>query len=487
MSKDFVASAIIRGEIINSNLVEFGGRGQGDFKFLSPDPHSFIDQLPLGHPGKLADLYSLSFEDILDFLEAVGEELDVRKNPHLQQALAGSYYTAPTTKPIVDYSYSALRSAFARDAVIEMAEKTVGIKYLEDWIPTTLNDGRTVKIRAFGARALHIVAGNAPLVSAATIVRNAITRSDGIIKTPSNDPFTALAIVRTMCDLAPDHPITRHISVAYWKGGDEALESRLYQPHNIEKIIAWGGLASVKHVTKYIQPGLELISLDPKRSISAIGADVFASEANAKEAAYRLAIDFGAMNQAGCVNSRIAYVESGTDDDGLDKLKSFASKIYDELLQLPAHMSTKPKEVNRELKANIESIRLDDDWYHVVGGKDDEGAVVVSLFSEPVNFAEALDNRVLNLVPVDDIDDVLSHCDAYTQTVGIYPESLKDQLRNILPLYGAQRIVSLGYAVSGNLALPQDSIEPLRRSCKWIVEEQSVPEVIPPVWPLPAG
>ena len=35
---------------------------------------------------------------------------------------------------------------------------------------------------------------------------------------------------------------------------------------------------------------------------------------------------------------------------------------------------------------------------------------------------------------------------AYTQTVGVYPESLKKQLRDELPLYGAQRLTSLGYA-----------------------------------------
>jgi len=23
-----------------------------------------------------------------------------------------------------------------------------------------------------------------------------------------------------MIDMAPDHPLTRHVSVAYWKGGD---------------------------------------------------------------------------------------------------------------------------------------------------------------------------------------------------------------------------------------------------------------------------
>ena len=34
---------------------------------------------------------------------------------------------------------------------------------------------------------------------------------------------------------------------------------------------------------------------------------------------------------------------------------------------------------------------------------------------------------------------------AYTQTVGIYPENLKKQLRDELPIYGAQRLTSLGY------------------------------------------
>ena len=97
-----------------------------------------------------------------------------------------------------------------------------------------------------------------------TVMRNALCRSDMIVKTPSNDPLTAIAIARTMIDMAPGHPITRHLSVGYWKGGDERIEAKLYQPANVEKIVAWGGLASVQHIAKYIQPGIDLITLDPK-------------------------------------------------------------------------------------------------------------------------------------------------------------------------------------------------------------------------------
>ena len=65
-----------------------------------------------------------------------------------------------------------------------------------------------------------------------------IARCDAIIKAPS-DHLTAVAIARTLADVAPDHPITRHLVVGYWKGGDTEVEESLYQPRHIEKIVAW--------------------------------------------------------------------------------------------------------------------------------------------------------------------------------------------------------------------------------------------------------
>lgn len=464
-----VAPMIVRGKIIADDLIEVGGRG-GDLIFSTPDAHRFADLLPLGDPGRLADLYDLSFEDILDYLEALGARLDMATNTHLQEACRLSYLTAPTTPPIVDASYAALPAMFARNHVREMAEKTVGIRYLEGWVEEEL-EGLRLGVRCFGARTLHIIAGNSPMISALTIIRNAILRSDAIIKTPSNDPFTAPTIARTMIDLDPDHPITRHLAVAYWRGGDEAFEEKLYQPHNIEKIMAWGGFASVKHVTKYIQPGLELVSLDPKRSASIIGREAFASKEAMSEAARRLATDIGAMNQVGCVNARVVYVQSGTDEEGVGALKRFGAATYRAMLELPEQLSTRPKRYDRDLKGEVDAIRLSDDWYSVIGGADEEGAIIVSHMPDPVDFATRLGDRTANLVPIDDIEEVTAAVDAYTQTVGVYPESLKAQLLDVLPLYGAQRFVTLGHAVEATLASAQDGIEPVRRMGKWIINE----------------
>src|SRR3989344_718247 len=480
-----IAPMIIRGQVITDNLIEVGGRG-GDLSFLTPDASKYIDRLPLGNPAKLADLYRLSFDDIFDYAVELGARLDLDKNQYLQEACELSFLTAPTTPTIVKGSYMGLKHLLSREFITEMAESTVGIKYLEGWVPQTLLDGTELEVRCFGARTLHIVAGNAVSLSLWTIIRNMVLRSDAIIKAPSNDPFTALAIARTMVDMAPDHPLTKHLSVAYWKGGDEAFEQRLYQPQNLEKIVAWGGFASMKHVTKYIQPGLELISLDPKRSASIIGQEAFYNEENMREAAVRLAADIGAINQKGCVCARVVYVQSGTDEQGLERLNTFGQYAYEAILGLPNTLSTAPKRYDQGLKAHVDALRLDDEWYKVIGGKEGEGAIICSQLPEPVSFAASLDDRTANLVPVDDLSEMMAAVDAYTQTVGVYPESIKDQLKDVLPLYGAQRIVSLGYAAAMKFAAPQDSIEPMRRMGKWISNQIAAPETSAAPWLRPS-
>ena len=279
-----IAPAVIRGQVIETDLVRFGGRN-GDLEFLAPDPMSILGRLPLGNPSRLTDVYALSVDEILDYLEALGKALDVRTNVHLQHALKLTLETAAMSESLVRHQYSRLPSLFLREELEDMVSQ-VGRDYLDGWVlERTASRGSKRYVRAFGARALHIVAGNTPVLSAVTVIRNAVARGDAIIKAPSNDPFTGIAVARTMIDLAPDHPLTKHVSIAYWKGGDEEFESKLYQPHNIEKIIAWGGFSSVKHVTKYIQPGLELVSFDPKRSISIIGPEAFESDAAMDDAA----------------------------------------------------------------------------------------------------------------------------------------------------------------------------------------------------------
>ena len=408
-----ISYAVLRGQVIESDLIEFGGRG-GDITFLAPDPHSIASRIPLASPRLMEDLYEISFEQILDYLGELGPRLALKDNAYLQEALRYSYDTAPTTRPIMDRAYQDLPFMFDKERIRRMVDFNIGIDHLEGWVEQQLNSC-TVGIRAYGSRQLHIVAGNGPVLGALTIIRGAVTRGDMIIKVPSNDPFTTGAIARTMVDMAPDHPVTKHLAVAYWRGGDEVLESQIYQPHNIEKICAWGGFASVKHVTKYIQPGIELISLDPKRSASIIGGEALESEETMADVGRRIAADFATGNQVACSASRLVYVMCGTDDEAIDKLKQLGRHAYEAMLALPEMISTKPKHYDRELKGQVDALRLSDDFYTVIGGQDDEGAVLISHTSDRVDFWEYLGDRTINIIPVDTLEEVLDVVDANTE------------------------------------------------------------------------
>jgi len=479
----YTVPLFLRGRLITDELVPFDNR-TGVSQFQAADMAKYVEQVPLKSPTEMTDLYELSFDEILDVLAALGNALDFGSNTHLQEAYEASLVANVLPAEMMKNSYRVLRALFSRDNVTEIADSQVGLDYLNGWVPHRLRDGRELRVRAFGSRVLHIPAGNGGLVSAVTILRSVITRSDVIVKAPSNDPLTAIAIARTLADVAPDHPITKHLVVGYWKGGDRSVEEILYQPHHIEKIVAWGGLASVKHVTRYIQPGLELIALDPKRSATIIGREAFDDEHTMREVARRAATDIGVANQEGCANARVIYVLTGTDDEGLANANRFGELVYQELVSLPAVVSTAPRYPNRELLDHLEASRMTDDFYRVIGGEEREGAIVVSQLDEPVDYSPMLSGRVANIVPVDNVDKVAAAVNSYTQTIGIYPESLKRQLRDTLPLFGAQRLTSLGYACSVAVAMPQDAIEPIRRMCKWIVDEECDPDVVVPLWRL---
>jgi len=471
--RNFSVPLIVRGTVIEGDAIDHGGRG-GGVSFTAPDVGPHVGTLALATPGAMADLYTLTLDQIFDYLGDLGSRLSPRINRWTEEAFELSCRTSGLGRDILGAMYENMGAMLDPRSLREAAANAIGLDFLERWVDVPLQGNVTSRVRAFGARTVHIVAGNAPGTSLLTVARNAITRGDAIIKTPSNDPLTAAAIARTMIDMAPDHPLTKHLSIAYWKGGDAAVEAKLYDPKHIEKIVAWGGMASIKHIAKYVQPGVELVALDPKLSSTIIGEEAFADEATMTQAAGALALDGGGLNQEGCVNARVVWVQSGTDDAGLERLNRFGRMVYDAIQALPSYLSGPAVRLDRALAEEVDALRLGgDDWYRVIGGGP-EGAVIVSQMDEPVEFATLLANRVLNLVPVDDLDTPVRAVTSYTQTIGIWPETLKRELRDRLALHGAQRLVTLGHAVGMPNHGIQDAIEPWRRMCRWIVEEEAV-------------
>ncbi|MCX5381596.1 acyl-CoA reductase [Streptomyces sp. NBC_00091] len=482
------AAAVLRGRTVTGPPVRFAAR-DGLGGFLSPDPHALLPRLPLRDPHSMAALGSLRYQEIEDYLAELGPLLDPGRNALIAQAVERSAAWSDLTAPLLRTTYAHLPALFTREAVRAVAEHTVGLAALDGWRRVPQPDGRSAAVRAVGSRTVHVIAGNSPLIAALTVIRNALTRGDAIVKTPSNDPLTAPAIARTAAAMAPGHPLTAHLSVLHWKGGDTAFEEHLYHPAHVEKIVAWGGFASVRHVTRYLRPGLELIALDPKLSVSLIGPEGFATEQAMALTARHAAADVAALNQLGCMNSRVVHAVTGTDRAGVARAEAWSELLHHEIQRLPEAISTPARRFDPELRGRLQALRTVPDWYRVFGGRQDEGAVVVSLTGEAVDFTDRLSGRVVNVVPTDDAHTAVRGLTSATQTLGVYPDTLRLALRDIAPLYGVQRIVALGYATHYRPELPQDAMEPLRRMIRWITDESADPALISPaecLGPLPA-
>jgi Acyl-CoA reductase (LuxC) len=373
---------------------------------------------------------------------------------------------------------------FEPSGLLELAEETIGIAYLDGWVPS--RKAPNCRVRAVGTRQLHITAGNVPVVAAMTIIRGALTKSDVLIKSPSNDPLTANAIMRTLIELDASHPVVKHVAVAYWKGGDEFMDQQIVRISRIDKITAWGGMTSVKHIQKFLTPGIDLTALNPKYSVSVIGKEAMESEAAMTEAALGVAVISGLFNQTACSNTRLVYVESDTDDESLDRLERFGRKIVAAYQTLPAFISTPAAAPNADLEAELEAVALEDEFY-TVEGDTVNGGMVLSRFADRVDFYDQLNNRVVNIVPVEDLLDIVKWCDDTTQTVGVYPESLRDRLLDPLSLAGVQRLVPLRGGDPVRLfqdmntlpaGMPHDGIEPLRRNVRWVIDQRALEEIV---------
>lgn len=475
---------ISRGRIIRpteDDVAIYNARGGAQFR--SPDPHRHIHDLVMGNPVLLTDLMDTPTSQIIEFLVEVGKRLRLDDNPFFQESFELGLLAGGLSEPILRSVYERLPGMFDGGYLTERVEHTIGSAFLDGWVPREGWDGRH-RIRAVGTRQLHITAGNVPVVAATTIIGGALSKSDILIKSPSNDPLTAMAIARTMIELDASHPVTKHVAVAYWKGGDEAMERQIVRTTRIDKITAWGGMNSVKHIQKFLQPGIDLIALNPKFSISLIGAEALESEEAMDEAATGIAVMSGLMNQTACVNTRMVYVECGDDDESLAKLENLGRRIAAAYKTLPSCFSTPAAAPNHDLEAELEAVAMEEDFYTVIGNTV-EGGVVISRFPDRVDFCDQLNNRVVNLVPVADLLDAIKWCDDTTQNVGIYPETLRDRLIDPFSLAGVQQFVPLSGGDAAGVyrefnanpaGLPHDGIETMRRSVRWVIDHRPAGE-----------
>ncbi|MHA2367532.1 MAG: acyl-CoA reductase [Candidatus Hodarchaeales archaeon] len=480
---------VVRGEVIEDYAIEIQSRdrGSGRVSFLTPDLRPHLRSLVNVDPLDLKELADIPCREIMDILHQVGRAFQPGTkehrlfNPIIEDAIWASAVTSNLTEPQIRAAYAQIPMVLNRDLIQYVLEQEVGIPFLDGWTevdrPSFAIESaiaqqareqsefgiiRKAEVRAFPSRTLHILAGNVPLVAALSIMRGAAIKGHNLFKLPSNDLYAATTILRILAELYPDHPLTKQQSAVYWKGGDAEIEQFLYRPQWFQKIVAWGGRNGIQHLLKRGTVGMELITFDPKLSISILGKEIFANRLTLTTAVERAALDILAFNQEACVSSRYHFVE-GTEE----QVTEYCETLYDYLRQYAEDVEANPyfppdlRTVLNEL--DIAGIA------HVWGGEK-EGAVV--LLDEPMEEDEFFPIcRTAAVTRVNHIQDALQNVNVTTQTIGIYPNQRKAEIRDGLIASGGQRIVSLGGAGRGVVGLPHDAFYPCHRMVRWAVDE----------------
>lgn len=408
--------------------------------------------------------FDVPLAEIMDVLVQTGERLTRDPDGLLAEALDFSARTSPLPRSVLERSYASLGRVFDRRSMeFQVREELGGPEVLDGWREVLdAPSGRRHRIRAFPPRLIHVIAGNAPGVAALSVLRGALTKGVHLLKLPSNDLFSASAILRTLAAVAPGHPVTCSFSAAYWRGGDSKVEGLLFRPQFFDKLVAWGGAGTIRSATQYIGPGFELVAFDPKTSISLIGREAFETDALLAEVAECAAADATIMNQQACASSRVQFVEGS-----VAQVDRYCALLQVRLGVERPTTSAIGNPLSGELRDEIDGLRDMQPHYRVWGGYEGKGLVIRS--EEPVDFHP--DGRVVNVVPVARLADALERANVATQTVGVYPPARKAELRNALAAAGVQRIVELGKAVAFETGISHDGFYPLQRFVRWVNDE----------------
>jgi Acyl-CoA reductase (LuxC) len=414
---------------------------------------------------EMPPLLNIPLPEIIDFLVMTGERIRDPKNIFMAECIDRMCATHILPREVV--ANQAVYAATYLDRQKLMAEIEQNFPdpaALDGWVPKRDFTGRKSFVRAFAPRLIHVLPGNSPGVAVKSVAQGAMVKAINLFKMSSSDPFTMVAILRIMAEIDPTHPIVKSMSALYWRGGDESVERILYRPQYFDKIVAWGGGDAISSVVKYLGPGLQLISFDPKTSISMVGKEALSDDATMDRVADLAAADVMTLNQEACVASRFLFVES-TEAEA----NQFSGRLQS-CIAARAKASGDIRPLDMDLKEQVEALMMMDDDYSVFGRTDGKGLVIRS--DAPVDFHPI--NKIANVVRVDRLDDAIKWVNVATQTIGFFPPHRMPDYRDRIAAAGGQRVVQLGEAGPSTLGNPHDAMYPLHRFVHWMVHEDGM-------------
>ncbi|MDD4986035.1 MAG: acyl-CoA reductase [Dehalococcoidales bacterium] len=434
---------------------------------------------------KLAlELYDLSVEDILDYLEKILHIL-LQNNRLAVRVRELCRLTSEYPDAFLNGWFASFHASFSREAARQMIDTELsfqgkpGGNFLNGWVEVPAHiapgwlhlharnlfgediaiGGEPSKsyVRAMPTRQLHITAGNAPEVPLVSALRAVLTKSAAVIKLPYGATLTGALFALAAFAAAPEHPITKNLSMVYWPGGDEGIENVLFMPGAFGRIVVWGNpetVASIQSRALFTR----VICLNPRYGVSLIGREAFG---NLEEAAVKSSLDVMLYNQKACTSSLLHYIE-GTETQAAEYAKALCRVLGKWEKEMPNFVSPAAigqlKRMKRGRYANAR-------WY--INKRSDDFSSGVTVI--PGEF-DILDHPMCRLVmvrPVAGLDEALKHISQYVSTAGVYPEKRQLELRDRILARGVSNVFPLGQCERVYAGMPHDGMRVLSELVDW--------------------
>ena len=424
-----------------------------------------------------SELYDLTVEEILGYVEALLATL-VKNRRLVKQVFETSRLTSEFPDYFLDRWATSFCSVFNRETARQMIDTELsfqgrpGSDFLNGWVemPVTASKRGVLKhggklrrpvkayVRAMPTRQLHITAGNAlevPLISA---LRAVLTKSAAVIKLPYNAIPTGALFAVAAYAAAPEHPLTKNLSVVYWPGGDDEVEDIVFMPNAFDRVVVWGSPETVSSVQSRALFA-RVIAFNPRYGVSLIGGKAFSD--NLEDVVTKASADVMIYNQKACTSSLVHYVE-GTEE----QVSAYAAALCKALAEWDKEA---PGFVAPSVTGQIKRMRrgkyANANWLVNNRGGDFSSGVVVM----PGGF-DILDHPMSRLVvvrPVANLEDSLKYLSQHVSTVGIYPEEQRLRLGDRILARGVSSILPLGQCEHIYAGMPHDNMRVLSELVDW--------------------
>jgi len=422
----------------------------GEISFHLPEvTDSDIEKL-----STTSDVHELSINEIIDFYVKVGKlwgnhNYDLRKDA-VQLAVRNSGYSAE----MIEHAYDQIAGIFSKQFISQTIKSEIQDEaFLDDWLKV---DEIYVHAQPRG-RVLHILAGNAPPISAVSMLRGSLTKNSNIIKMASGDLVTSIYLASSFLDVDADHPITKTTSVVYWPHGSLVEEKII---HNANAVCVWGGKDVIESTKAKTRPGTELLEFGPRRSMQFIGHEAFESKNVLQSVTDKAAHDIVLFDQEACHSPQLAFVEGKGNAETF--CEALSKSMVEECKRLPKGFTRGDKH------ASISHERILAKFYGEKVYESEKTEWTIILSDKVQRTQRHPLGRMLYVFEIPDLKGAIHHIDKSVQTVAVFPEKRIVELRDEITKRGADRVTSIGRMGYFATGAPHEGVYPLSRLVRWV-------------------